>query len=197
VEFNSLGWTNGLKELGIYDNKKLDQVGIYTTWANAEAIKNILEDKGFDVYDNILTGNYEEITKIENKIVVAGGKEPGRTTDGCAAEIASIMKNESDLETWFMNLTTVPGLFDSNPEENPNANLINELSFDEAEELCGGHRAGKNLPIDLTALEICKKYNIPIVITNLDNMIDVAYSQLYGKMCENATYIMSKKESRN
>ena len=60
----------------------------------------------------------------------------------------------------IIKATKVNGIFDSDPDMNPQAKLIKKISYSEV--------INKNLRVmDLTAISLAKESNIPIYITNI------------------------------
>jgi len=57
--------------------------------------------------------------------------------------------------------TRVDGIFDSDPEKNPDALRFEEISYIDV--------LKKNLRVmDLTAISLCKENNLPIIVFNMD-----------------------------
>ena len=78
-----------------------------------------------------------------------------RSTDTTAALRAA----EIDAEVVF-KATKVDGVYDSDPQVNPNAHRYQSLTY--------GHVLAQDLRVmDGTAIALCKENNIPIVVFNL------------------------------
>jgi uridylate kinase len=93
----------------------------------------------------------------KNRVVVfgAGTGNPYFTTDTAAALRA--MEIDADI---LMKATKVDGVFDSDPEINPNAQRFSRLTYREVLE--------KNLKVmDLTAVSLAMDQNLPIRVFNL------------------------------
>lgn len=88
--------------------------------------------------------------------ILAGGTgNPFFTTDTCAALRASEL--EADL---LIKATKVQGVYSEDPEKNPEAQLFEELSYEQV--------LTKNLRImDHSAISLCRDNNIPIVVLNI------------------------------
>ena len=88
--------------------------------------------------------------------ILAGGTgNPFFTTDTCAALRASEL--EADL---LIKATKVRGVYNDDPQKNPNAVLFDKLSYDEV--------LAKNLRImDHAAISLCRENSIPIIVLNI------------------------------
>jgi len=88
--------------------------------------------------------------------ILAGGTgNPFFTTDTCAALRASEL--DADL---LIKATKVEGVYSDDPKKNPDAQLFDELSFDQV--------LTKKLRImDHAAISLCRENNIPIIVLNI------------------------------
>lgn len=88
--------------------------------------------------------------------ILAGGTgNPFFTTDTCAALRALELK--ADL---VIKATNVDGVYSDDPKKNPDAELFEELSYDDV--------LRKNLKvIDHSAISLCRDNNIPIIVLNI------------------------------
>jgi len=88
--------------------------------------------------------------------ILAGGTgNPFFTTDTCAALRASEL--DADL---LIKATKVDGVYTADPAKDPQAKLIEKLSYDEV--------LVKNLRVmDHSAISLCRDNNIPIVVLNI------------------------------
>ena len=88
--------------------------------------------------------------------ILAGGTgNPFFTTDTCAALRAA----ELDVDI-LIKATKVDGVYSDDPENNPDAELFEELSYDDV--------LKKNLKvIDHSAITLCRDNNIPIIVLNI------------------------------
>lgn len=88
-------------------------------------------------------------------ILAAGTGNPFFTTDTCAALRAA----ELDVDI-LIKATKVDGVYSDDPENNPEAELFEELSYDDV--------LKKNLKvIDHSAITLCRDNNIPIIVLNI------------------------------
>ncbi len=106
-------------------------------------------------------------------ILAAGTGNPFFTTDTCAALRAA----ELDVEI-LIKATKVGGVYSDDPEKNPDAQLFEELSYDEV--------LKKNLRVmDHSAISLCRDNNIPIVVLNIykkENMAKAICGEQIGTL---------------
>ncbi len=144
-----------------------DYMGMLGTIINALALKGALELKGVETI--VMTSiSMEQVAEpyIRDKaiahldkgklLILAGGTgNPYFTTDTAAALRAAEIKADV-----LVKGTKVDGVFCSDPVENPDAQLIESLSFTEM--------LRDDLRImDATAVALCRENGIPIIVFNL------------------------------
>jgi uridylate kinase len=144
-----------------------DYMGMLATVINALALQDALEKR--DVPTRVQTAidirevaepfiRRRAIRHLEKGRVVlfaAGTGNPFFTTDTAAA----LRANEIHAEI-LLKATKVDGLYDSDPEKNPNAVLLPEVTYQEVLE--------KNLQVmDTAAISLCRDNGIPIAIFDL------------------------------
>ncbi|MGB9772405.1 MAG: UMP kinase [Bacteroidota bacterium] len=145
-----------------------DLIGMLATVINSLALQNILERKG--VYTRLLSAiRMEEIAEPfirrrairhleKGRVVIfgAGTGSPYFTTDTAAALRAIEIEADAILKG-----TRVDGIYDSDPEKNPNAFRFQEISYLDVLE--------RDLKVmDLTAITLCKENKLPIVVFNMN-----------------------------
>jgi uridylate kinase len=145
-----------------------DLMGMLATVINSLALQNILERKG--VYTRLLSAiRMEEIAEPfirrrairhleKGRVVIfgAGTGSPYFTTDTAAALRAIEIQADAILKG-----TRVDGIYDSDPEKNPNAFRFQEISYLDVLE--------RDLKVmDLTAITLCKENKLPIVVFNMN-----------------------------
>jgi len=144
-----------------------DYMGMLATVINALALQDALEKRG--VATRVQTAidirevaepfiRRRAIRHLEKGRVVlfaAGTGNPFFTTDTAAA----LRANEIHADV-LLKATKVDGLYDSDPEKNPGAILLPEVTYQEVLE--------KNLQVmDTAAISLCRDNDIPIVIFDL------------------------------
>ena len=145
-----------------------DYMGMLATVINAMALQSALEKEG--MYTRLMAGLKMEqvcepfirrraIRHLEKRRVVifgAGIGNPYFTTDSTASLRAIEIEAEVVLKG-----TRVDGVYNADPEKNPNAKRFESLSFQEAYE--------KNLNImDMTAFTLCQENNLPIIVFDMN-----------------------------
>jgi uridylate kinase len=145
-----------------------DQMGMLATVINALALQSVLEKKG--IVTRLQTALVMEqiaepfirrraIRHLEKGRVVifaAGTGNPYFTTDTAAALRAAEIKAEVILKG-----TRVDGIYDSDPEKNPNAIKFDQISYLDILKL--------DLKVmDLTAITLCRENNLPIIVFNMN-----------------------------
>ncbi|NLR91245.1 MULTISPECIES: UMP kinase [Flammeovirga] len=154
-------------KMGI-DRVQGDHMGMLATVINGMALQSALEGEG--VYTRLMSGiqmdqvcepfiRRRAVRHLEKGRVVifgAGTGNPYFTTDSAA----SLRAVEIDADV-VLKGTRVDGIYTADPEKDPNAEKIDELTFDEALQ--------KNLKImDLTAFTLCKENDLPIIVFDMN-----------------------------
>lgn len=155
-----------------------DYMGMLATCINAMALQSALEKQS--VFTRMISAiemrqiaepyiRRRCIRHLEKGRVVifsAGTGNPYFTTDSAAALRASEIGANVILKG-----TRVDGIYDSDPEKNPNAKKFEQISFDQVIQM--------NLKVmDMTAFTMCKENQIPIIVfdinvpDNLKKLID-------------------------
>lgn len=165
-----------------------DHMGMLATVINCLAFQNVLEAKGVPtrLQSAIKMEQIAEhfirrraIRHLEkNRIVLfgAGTGNPYFTTD--TAAVLRAIEIEADI---VIKGTRVNGVYDSDPEKNPNAKFYETITFQEVIE--------KNLRVmDQTAITLCKENNLPLKVINLNhkgNLIDLLKGNEVGTTIKN------------
>lgn len=111
----------------------------------------------------------KEVSSIleKNNILFCGSLryKPDNTSDGTAAEIASY------LNTDFVNLTNVDGLYTKDPRKFKDAKFISRISFNDFMKMADfAYRPGQHFVLDQSAGRIIKKHEIKTIIMNGKNL---------------------------
>ena len=160
-----------------------DQMGMLATVINSLALQNAIEHKG--IYTRLLSAiHMEEIAEPyirrrairhleKGRVVIfgAGTGHPYFSTDTAASLRA--VEIEADV---IIKGTRVDGVFDSDPEKNPNASKFENISYLDV--------LTKNLRVmDLTAVSLCQENNLPMVVFNMDvpdNLLKLVEGETVG-----------------
>jgi uridylate kinase len=146
------------RELGA-NEIELDQLGIGVTRLNARLLGAALDGPIMP------PAEYDEAAQALRRdgLVVMGGVVPGQTTDAVGAALAEYV--EADL---LIFATSVPGVFDADPNEEPGAERYEQLPAAELVELvaAGGSlgSAGSNAPIDLLAAKLVQRTGLRTLV---------------------------------
>ncbi len=145
-----------------------DQMGMLATLINSLALQNAIERKG--AYTRLMSSiqmheiaepyiRRRAIRHLEKGRVVifgAGTGHPYFSTDTAASLRA--VEIQADI---IIKGTRVDGIFDSDPEKNPQAVKFESISYLDI--------LKKNLRVmDLTAVSLCQENNLPMVVFNMD-----------------------------
>ena len=150
------------------DRVSADYMGMLSTIINALALQDILEKKGLDT--RVMTAiRMEELAEPyirrravrhleKGRIVIfAGGTgNPYFSTDTAAALRA--LEVEAKV---ILKATNVDGVYTADPNKDPSARFIAELTFQEA--LVKGYAV-----MDANAFGLCKENRLPIVVFNIN-----------------------------
>lgn len=165
------------------DRVQADYMGMLATMINSMALQDALEQK--EVYTRLLSAiRMEQIAEPfirrravrhleKGRVVIfgAGTGNPYFTTD-TAASLRAI-EIEADV---ILKGTRVDGIYDSDPEKNPDAVKFDSISGDDV--------LAKRLQVmDLTAFTLCRDNQIPIIVFNMntpDNLFNVVHHQNVG-----------------
>ncbi len=145
-----------------------DHMGMLATLINALALQSALEHEGL-ITRLISAIRMEVIAEPfirrravrhleKNRIVIfgAGTGNPYFTTDTAAALRA--VEIEANV---IIKGTRVDGVYDSDPEKNPNANRFPEISYMDV--------LKRNLNVmDMTAITLCRENKLPILVFNMN-----------------------------
>jgi uridylate kinase len=145
-----------------------DYMGMLATMINAMAIQAMLEKIG--VYTRLQSAiNMEQVAEPyirrkalrhleKGRVVIfgAGTGNPYFTTDTAGSLRAIEMKADVILKG-----TRVDGVYDSDPEKNPNAVKFEKISFQDC--------ISKNLKVmDMTAFTLCMENKLPIIVFDMN-----------------------------
>ncbi|MDX1699774.1 MAG: UMP kinase [Melioribacteraceae bacterium] len=165
-----------------------DQMGMLATVINALALQNAFEETG--MYTRLMTAikmdemaepyiRRRAIRHMEKERVVifgAGTGHPYFSTDTAASLRA--VEIEANV---ILKGTRVDGVFDSDPEKNPDASMFKEISYSEV--------MNKNLRVmDMTAISLCQENELPIIVFNMnkeDNLLKILTGENLGTQVNN------------
>ena len=165
-----------------------DQMGMLATVINSLALQNAIEHKG--IFTRLMSAiKMEEMAEPyirrraqrhleKGRVVIfgAGTGHPYFSTDTAA----SLRAVEIGADV-IIKGTRVDGVYDSDPESNPNAFKFNNISYMDI--------LKKNLRVmDLTAISLCQENNLPIIVFNMnvpDNLVKLVKGENIGTLIQN------------
>jgi uridylate kinase len=138
-----------------------DDIGIDVTRLNARLLITAL---GEDAYPHV-PENFKKALEYStaNKIVVMGGTEPAHSTDAVGSILAEFVG--ADL---VINATSVDGLYNKDPNEHQNSQMIKEITSSKMMEMLSDKdiKAGTYEFLDKTAIGIIGRSGIKTIIIN-------------------------------
>lgn len=169
-----------------------DYMGMLATMINSLALQNAIEKVGITtrlmsaIKMEAISEPYirrRAIRHLEKGRVVimgAGTGHPYFSTDTAASLRA--VEIEADV---IIKGTRVDGVFDSDPEKNPDANKFNAINYMDM--------LKKNLRVmDLTAVSLCQENDLPMVVFNMDvpdNLSKLVLGESIGTVINNETEV--------
>ncbi|MBK8562818.1 MAG: UMP kinase [Saprospiraceae bacterium] len=169
------------------DRVQGDYMGMLATVINGMALQSALEEVG--VFTRLISAikmdqiaepyiRRRAVRHLEKGRVVlfsGGTGNPYFTTDSAAA----LRANEVSADV-ILKGTRVDGIYDSDPEKNPNAVKFDHLTFNQAISMGLG-------VMDMTAFTICQENNVPIIVFNVndkDNLKRIVQGERVGTLVE-------------
>ncbi len=161
-----------------------DWLGIHATRLNAHLIRTIFSDYA---YPRINTNPHdlEDFHQCSNAIMIAAGWKPGFSTDYDTALLARYLGIKK-----IINLSNIDYVYDKDPRKYPDAQKIEEMSWDQyREHIDTKWTPGMNVPFDPVAAEFAENEDLEVVTlagANLDNVS--AYlneEKFYGTVIKN------------
>ncbi|HEX2867194.1 MAG TPA: UMP kinase [Ignavibacteriales bacterium] len=160
-----------------------DQMGMLATVINSLALQNAMEHKG--IYTRLMTAiHMEEIAEPyirrrairhleKGRVVIfgAGTGHPYFSTDTAATLRAVEIEADAILKG-----TRVDGIFDSDPEKNPQASRFETISYLDI-------LKDRLKVMDLTAISLCQENDLPLIVFNMDkpdNLLKIVMGEPVG-----------------
>ncbi len=154
----------GLREEGIKSNYQLSQAGIRATRENAMFMMQFFGKQANDSLPLDMKQVKSNLNK--NSVVFCGGLRyaDNSTSDETSAKLAKY------LNSTFINMTNVAGLYTSDPRTNKKAKLIKKISWKdfEAKALKLKYKPGQHFVLDQKASTLIKQHKIPTYILGPD-----------------------------
>jgi uridylate kinase len=180
-------YIDAARKLGL-DEGTSDEIGILVTRLNATLLIAALGDLAYPK----VAESHAEAKKFgeAKKIVIMGGITPGQTTDAVAAVLAE--RVQADV---FINVTSVPGVFDKDPKKHRDAHHFPSLTPEQLLDIISkiGLTAGSHAPLDIIATRIVERSHIPLVVLDGTTPTNLSGAILTGKF--EGTVVSDKKEN--
>lgn len=138
---------------------ELDQLGIAVTRLNGRLLIAALGEQAAPTPVESYESGREAIRRGD--IPVLGGIVAAQTTDAVAAAFAEYV--DADL---LVYATSVPGVYDADPNEDPDATQFEQLTAGELVDVVADLEmdAGSNAPVDLLAAKVIERSGVPAVV---------------------------------
>ncbi|MFC7132574.1 MULTISPECIES: UMP kinase [Salinibaculum] len=148
------------RELGA-NEIELDQLGIAVTRLNARLLIAALDDRAAPVPPEDHETAREALRRGD--IPVMGGTEAGHTTDAVGTALAEY--TDADV---LVYATSVPGVYDADPNEDPDATKYDEMSAADLVSLVSELEmdAGSNAPVDLLAAKLLDRAGLRAAVVD-------------------------------
>ncbi len=154
----------------------LDFLGIQSARLNAELFIAVLGDLAYPSPPR----SFEDAViaaKSHHKVIVAGGFQPGQSTNAVSAILAELLG--ADI---LVNVSDVAQIYDKDPQEYPDAKPLEQISHEDFVKLIlqNQQEPGKYQLYDLVGAEILKRSKIPLFFVSGTNP-NVVYRILKGE----------------
>ena len=156
------------KQIVKMSNVDLDWLGIHVTWLNASLVRFVFKDVA---HKDIVNNPNKKI--IFDKVLVAGGWQPGCSTDNDAVMLAKTFGADT-----LINMTNVSNLYDKDPSKYKNAKKIFRIDWKGLQKIVGVKwNPGMNVPFDPIATKKASKMGLRLVLLgndlkNLENYLN-------------------------
>lgn len=139
-----------------------DLIGIESAKLNARLLISSLGLQAYPYPPNDFR-EFQALFSSTDKVVVCGGFQPGQSTNAVAAVIAEFTRAQK-----LFNLTNVDGVYTADPQKDPTAEFLNQVTISTLIELMAAQqtKAGEYPLIDSTALQIVRRSKIPLHFLN-------------------------------
>jgi uridylate kinase, putative len=158
------------------DEVMLDQLGIAITRLNARLLQAALGDRAAAEIPTGYTAAVAAATQAP--VVVMGGAVAGQTTDAVATAVAERYGAEL-----LVIATSVDGVYDLDPQTNPDAEKFETIEVAELVELIVpmSRGAGSSAPVDLVAVKLLERTGMRAIVLDGTDPAAVAAAVLDGE----------------
>ncbi|MFB6070842.1 MAG: UMP kinase [Halanaeroarchaeum sp.] len=154
---------------------ELDDMGIAVTRLNARLLIAALDDVAAPTPATTYDEGKAQLRRGE--VAVMGGVAPGQTTDAVSAALAEFV--EADL---LVYATSVPGVFDADPNEDASASRFDRMSAGELVDVIVDTEmtAGASAPVDLLAAKLIERSGMRTVVLDGTDPEAIVEAVLHG-----------------
>ncbi len=151
-------------------SEELDWIGIMATRLNAQFVKTVFKKYCFNDVVTDPTAPFE----FDGQVLLAAGWVPGFSTDNDAVLLAQRFNAKT-----VMNLSNIAKIYSDDPKTNPNAQPLDELSWDQYKAMVGTEwTPGKNCPFDPVATQKASELGLKVItasgkdLANIKNILE-------------------------
>lgn len=154
----------------------LDMIGIHTTYYNAQFVRHLFKDIA---YGEIMINPTKKI-KTSKPLIIGCGWKPGCSTDKDAVLAAKTYKVKE-----VINLSNIDYVFDRDPNEHKDAQVIRDMTWKQFREQVVGHawKPGMSAPFDPIASKQAEQLKLSVSILRGTNLPEVVKA-INGKKFE-------------
>jgi uridylate kinase len=155
-------YQQALKQVAKPSPSSLDWLGIFSTRLNAQLVRLSFGKLAHPV----IVEDPNKKVNFREKILVAGGWMPGRSTDDDAVRLAKIYGAKT-----VINLSNIDFVYTKDPKKFKDAVKIEKISWKNFRKIVGNKwDPGKNAPFDPTAAKLAQSLNLKVIIANGKNL---------------------------
>ncbi len=149
-------YQEALRQASKASSAELDWMGIEATWINAKLVQLMF---GKLAHSQIVTDPNKKVS-FREKILVAGGWKPGRSSDDDAVRLAHVYGSKT-----VINLSNIEYVYDRDPREYKNAQKIEQISWSEFNRMFGSRwNPGAHVPFDPVGARFAKAHQQTVII---------------------------------
>lgn len=167
-------YQHAAREVGILEHEDLDWIGIHGTRLNGHLLRTIFRD----IAHPAMITNPDDILDVpqDTPLVVAAGYRPGASSDLRAVQIAERVGAEK-----LINLSNIEYVYTADPKKDPNAEKIEETTWDEFLKLIPEEwDPGLSSPFDPVAAREAQRLNMEVAVMSGENLGEIS-NYLEGK----------------
>jgi len=151
-----------------------DWLGVYGTRLNAQLVRLAF---GKLAHPNIVEDPNKK-TSFKEKILVAGGWKPGRSTDDDAVRLAKVYGAQT-----IINLSNIDYVYTKDPRKHKDAKPIKKISWIDFRKIVGSKwDPGLNAPFDPVAAKLAQAHGKKVIIArgnDLKNLEKILVGQVF------------------